>query len=171
LIGVIRYARLQADQRHTDPETSFRAWWRPASRTAKAFFVAMLVVVALALFLTILTLTTLHPDSDLTEFYITGDRGIAELYPLEAAPGETVVLHVTISNHEGRSMTYSVLILIDGAATMTSQPLVLADGQVWNGDISLTMPETTSLKRVELRLMCGDQSAPCRTLLMQIDVR
>ena len=65
-----------------------------------------------------------------TEFYVLGD------YPEELALGEEATVTLGITNHEGQETSYYIEVMIDGVKNGEVGPLILADEEEWEQEVS-----------------------------------
>lgn len=105
-----------------------------------------------------------------TEFYVLGEGGMAEGYPTTVRLGERAEVTLGVVNREGREATYRIVVRIDGESTDGFGGLVLADGERWQGRVSLVPARAGEAQRVEFLLYKDGGSEPYRTLYLFLDV-
>ncbi len=94
-----------------------------------------------------------------TEFYILGQEGEAADYPTDLKVGEEARVIVGIVNHEGKEVSYHVETLI-GSSRSQLEPVILDDGQEWEGETAFTLQTTGEDQRVEFRLYKDSEAEP-----------
>jgi uncharacterized membrane protein len=107
----------------------------------------------------------------LTEFYILGAEGKAEDYPRELAVGEEATVILGIVNHEDQEISYQIEIMIDGTEIEELGPLVLADDEKWEEQMSFVPQEASDNQRVEFLLYKSGEDEPYAALHLFIDVK
>lgn len=93
-----------------------------------------------------------------TEFYILGTDGNASNYPTNLSVGETGTLIVGISNHEHRTVTYTVLFRFENR-TAASRTVTVNDDETWEDEVSFT-PQSTGRKPLRILLYKGENADP-----------
>jgi uncharacterized membrane protein len=156
---------LKPEQRLPEPGIS---WWAALSRTSQVLVGSMFVMLGLGILVTAVAVASPSSDEKHTEFYALGPDRLAVLYPVHINPGETFKIVLGITNHEGESAVYTVQIYMDNVLISTSGQISIADGQTWEGEISLNVPETPGDHKAELYLVREGRPSPYRRLLLQI---
>ncbi len=93
-----------------------------------------------------------------TEFYILGLGGQAADYPREIKVGEPERVTVGIVNHESEVVSYRVEVKIDGVKNNEVGPVVLVNGQKWEGIISFTPNKVVDNEKVDFLLYNNDEA-------------
>ena len=106
-----------------------------------------------------------------TEFYILGLDGQAADYPMEIKVGEPERVTVGIVNHESEVVSYHVEVKIDGVKNNEVGPIVLANGQKWEGIVTFTPNKVVDNEKVDFLLYKNVEAEPSLALLhLWIDV-
>jgi uncharacterized membrane protein len=106
-----------------------------------------------------------------TEFYILGSNGTAQGYPKELAVGENAEVTIGIINHEGEDTSYQVRINIDNVQVKELIPMILANEQKWEGNVSFTPTKIGNNQKVDFLLYNGSgESEPTHELHLWINV-
>ena len=95
-----------------------------------------------------------------TEFYILGLGGQAADYPREIKVGEPERVTVGIVNHESEVVSYRVEVRIDGVKNNEVGPVVLANGQKWEGIVTFTPNKVVDNEKVDFLLYKNDEAEP-----------
>lgn len=140
-------------------------------------------VLATLLLLTLLSVGwfLLDPTANggMSEFYILGQEGLAELYPRTVTVDEPVTMMLGIANREGSVRTYSVEIRAQnpwdaGQAELVARagPFDLAPGTEVQEPLTWSMPWAGSDQQVEFLLFASEQPSadPYRQLRLFVDV-
>lgn len=105
-----------------------------------------------------------------TEFYVLGLGGEVEDYPGELVVGEEATVTLGIVNHDGGEINYYVELTIDGVKNGEVGPLVLADEDKWEEEVSFAPQKAGDDQKVEFLLYRDGESEPYSTLHLFIDV-
>ena len=174
-----RRARLPVEVAYA-PELELRPrqWWHsqaPDERRIYGFLALALVLVSLAG-----AWALLAPSADqyMTEFYVLGKAGLAEDYPREAAPGQTLTVTMGIANHERSRMAYRVEVWLQPDAFSaqrqlleTAGPFTLDPGQKREQPLAWRMPAPDDDQIVQFLLKVDDQPDPYRQLRLWVNVK
>ncbi len=104
--------------------------------------VSILLAVAVIGAVTALAYALANPltGETFTELYVRG----AETLPREIAAGQQVAVTLGIANRENEPMSYSIQVLLGGQALPGAGPIDLADGETWEGDVTLPAMEASA---------------------------
>ena len=120
-----------------------------------------------------LSVTPQQNTEPYTELYVLGPDGNASDYPKELAVGESGTLIVGISNHEHRSMQYTLVLQL-GSETEGVRTVSLEGGATWERELSFAA-DSPGRKHLEIRLYRGDEvsstAEPYRTASLWVTVR
>lgn len=107
-----------------------------------------------------------------TELYIVGSEGNASEYPQNLSVGESGEVTVGISNHEHRTVQYTLVYRL-GNKSIGNQTVSVESGDTWERTLSFT-PESTGRKRLRIALYRGDdvpsQSDPYRSVYLWVSI-
>ncbi len=96
-----------------------------------------------------------------SELYILGLEGEAIDYPREVIVAEETAVIVGIANQELKEESYRLETWIDGKKNSEVGPLVLAQGEKWEEEVSFTPTERGENQKVEFLLFKGSETQPC----------
>ncbi len=105
-----------------------------------------------------------HPPY--TEFYMLSSAGVADLYP--SGTGGDINVKLGIANFEKTSQEYTILVLLDGRQFLWTDSIPLQTGQRWENYLSFTLPEGETVQSVEYQLFRRAETAPYRTIRLEI---
>lgn len=105
-----------------------------------------------------------------TEFYILGEGGKAENYPRALVVGEEAKVTAVIVNHEQKTMEYRVRVTVDGKQVQDISPIILANEEKWEQEVTFTATRVGENQRVEFQLYQGADGQLEHTLRLWIDV-
>lgn len=116
---------------------------------------ALAGAVVLSLLLVVLIgLTTSATNEPHTEFYVLNETDSASSYPTNLSVDETGVVEVGLSNYEGETVTYTIVLQFDderiASRTVTVQP-----GESWQHEFSVT-PRNSGRQRLDIVLYKED---------------
>lgn len=134
--------------------------------------VLTLVVFVFLIGVAYITLTPQETTEPYTEFYVLGSAGEASGYPTNLTVGETGTVIVGITNHEQRSVTYTVLLRLDDEP-IESRTVTVDRGQTWEDRFSFA-PESEGRKKLWIVLYKGQSTdttrEPYRELWLLVNV-
>ena len=109
-----------------------------------------------------------------TEFYILGPEGMADNYPTRYAVGENGTVIVGITNHEYRTMNYSMEMQLENTSMDLPENLIhisLGHDAAWEEPVTITPPfEGKNMKLEFLLFNETEKSVPYRDLHLWINV-
>jgi uncharacterized membrane protein len=158
-IGWVRTRKLPDDE-NPRLELHFR---RPTSSvTAWDKVLAAILVVAILGAVGTAGYLMVNPKvgQNFTEFYLLGQEGKLGGYPKQFAVGEAGKITVGIVNHEHQPFSYHVTALIGGEESDTIGPVLLQDGEKWEGEITFTPKVPGDNQKVEFLLFKGNENQP-----------
>lgn len=106
-----------------------------------------------------------------TEFYILGSAGKAENYPTEIVLGEEARVIIGIVNREREDTSYLVEVMIDKVTSVKIGPIMLADEEEWEKEVSFIPTRIGEDQKVEFALHRGEQVNPYLTLHLWLNVK
>jgi uncharacterized membrane protein len=95
-----------------------------------------------------------------TEFYILGQEGKAADYPKELKLGDESKVIVGIINHEGKEVDYRVELVMGSKKITEIGPVVLVDGQKWEGELGFVPVLTGERQKAEFLLYKDGEVKP-----------
>lgn len=108
--------------------------------------------------------------SSFTEFYITGQDGMATGYPEILQAGEDGMVQACIINHEGQNAIYHVEIRVDGNLIQTITPISLNHLEKWEETVSFRITNANDAAKVDFLLfMDGQNTQPYRQLRLWVN--
>ena len=110
------------------------------------------------------------PFGSFTEFYILGKRGIIQGYPTTLRIGQRQSYKVGIINQERRTATYTVRAYLDGFEAGSVGPLVVLDGERWEGLIRVAPVVEGTRQRLEVRLFRDNENEDYHRVHIYVDV-
>ena len=114
--------------------------------------ITLLVVILGGLGMLGYVIATPEVGKTFTEFYILGQDGKAAGYPSELKVGEEARVIAGIVNHEGKEVSYRVEVFIGSEKSSEVGPVVLVDGQKWEGEVSFVLETPGEDQKVEFWL-------------------
>ena len=109
-------------------------------------------------------------SSRFTEFYILGATGTIKDYPTTLRVGKEQSYNIGIINREMASIEYTIRVYIDNTIAGSLGPLVLDDGEKWEGRI-VVLPLADGIhKRLEMGLFRDNSSDIYQTVNIFVDV-
>ncbi|MBA7628045.1 hypothetical protein ES703_35515 [subsurface metagenome] len=97
---------------------------------------------------------------DFTEFYILGLEGKAANYPKELKVGQEGKVIVGIVNREHETVSYRVVVMIDGVTNNEVREIVLDHGEKWEDEVTFVSGEVGENKKVEFLLYRNEEAEP-----------
>jgi len=165
-----RRRRLAAEERFT---VSFRIAlprWADLSKLDKGLSIVLAVSILAVIGTAGYAIAAPRMGEQFTEFYVLGLEGEAEDYPSGLVVGEEAKVTLGIVNHEGGEISYYVELTIDGVKNGEVGPLVLANEDKWEEEVSFAPQKAGDDQKVEFLLYRDGESEPYSTLHLFIDV-
>jgi uncharacterized membrane protein len=107
-----------------------------------------------------------------TEFYLLGENSTFANYPEQLAIGEAGKVIVGIINHENKQTSYLIKLLIAGQESNETGPILLVDGEKWEGEMSFIPKVPGDSQKVEFLLFKGeDMVTPSNSLHLWVNVK
>jgi len=163
-IACYRRRRLAAEERFALSLQMALPRWAGLSNLDKALSIVLVVSVLAAIGVLAYVVAAPKVGERFTEFYVLGD------YPEELALGEEATVTLGIINHEGQETSYYIEVMIDGVRNGQVGPLILADEEKWEQEVSFVPDEAGDDQKVEFLLYKDGESEPHDTLQLFIDV-
>jgi uncharacterized membrane protein len=174
VIALWRRRSLPLEERpRFDLDLDLRGWWADQDRLGRLLYGLLAAAFLLALISAATILFLPRPDESLTEFYILGPGGLAEDFPRQAAPSQSLSVTVGIANHEGSAITYHLEVRLGEQRLNQVGPISLEDGQVWQQAVEYALPGPGADQQVDFLLYRdapSGQAEPYRRLRLWIDV-
>lgn len=178
-VALWRRSRLPASAAHA-PTLGWRPrpWWGSLSLYEQRIYKLCAAALLLAGLAAAWVFLVPSPAEFMTEFYILGEEGLAESYPRQAAPGETLSVTLGLSNREREPFTYRVEIwAVDPWTEQRQQvgeagPVTLAPEENYQQPFEWAMPWSGQDQIVEFYLFTSEQTdtEPYRQLRLWLDV-
>lgn len=89
-------------------EVDAAGWWASQSALNRLLYRLLAGVLVVAVVASIAIVVLPKPATQFTEFYILGEQGLAESYPVDVVAGQEATVIFGITNREGRTMRYRV---------------------------------------------------------------
>jgi uncharacterized membrane protein len=110
------------------------------------------------------------PSTGFTEFYVLGVGGVLEDYPTDLRVGQGQEYNVGVVNQEGAPTAYTVRAYLGNFVVGSVGPLVLKDGERWDGRIVVTPLVEGHRQRLELRLFQDQEVEAYHRVHLFVDV-
>ena len=163
-VAYYRRRRLAAEERFALSLQMALPRWAGLSNLDKALSIVLVVSVLAAIGLLAYVVAAPKVGEKFTEFYVLGD------YPEELSLGEEATVTLGITNHEGQEITYYIEVMIDGVKNGEVGPLILADEEEWEQEVSFVPDEAGDDQKVEFLLYKDGESEPHETLHIFVNV-
>jgi len=137
----------------------------------KALAVVLLLVMVATIGAIVYLAVTPHIGERFTEFYVLGMDGKAEDYPREVKVGQEAQVILGMVNHEYENTSYDIEITTDGLRNKEIGPIVLANKEKWEKQVSFMPARVGGNQKVEFLLYKTGQVEPYLSLRLWIDVK
>ena len=171
VLGWYRRKKLPVEKRFIlTLEVNFRQWTQKAKELK--FVHKALLITCLLLFVTLFYILFSPKIGDsFTEFYITGQDGLASGYDEQLQVGEYGVVKGGVINHEHQKTIYRMEIRVDGDLIEIITPISLEHLEKWEEIVSFKAEEPNDAVKVEFLLFKGSQNTtPYRQLKLWVKV-
>lgn len=145
--------------------------WSGLSPLSKALSIVLVAAILVAIGAIVYLVAVPHVGEKFTEFYVLGLDGKAEDYPREVKVGQEAKVILGMVSHEYENTSYRVEVTIDGLRDKEIGPIVLADKEKWEKQVSFTPTGVGENRKVEFLLYKGGQVEPYLSLRLWIDVK
>jgi uncharacterized membrane protein len=169
-IAYYRRHRLSTGDRFTLSFQISLPRWTELSPINKALSIVLVLSMLGAIGVLSYVLTAPRGEERFTEFYLLGPEGTTENYPSEMVVGEEGTVTLGIVNHERQEVSYHVEVQINGVKNAELGPLVLAQGEEREEEVSFVPQEAGDNQRVEFLLYKNEEEEPYTTLYFFINV-
>jgi len=163
-IAYYRRRRLSAEERFTVSFQIAVPRWAGLSNPDKALTIVLALSLLAAIGALAYVVAAPRVGERFTEFSVLED------YPEELALGEEATVTLGITNHEGREITYYIEVMIDGVKNGEVGPLILADEEKWEQEVSFAPQLPGDDQKVEFLLYKDGETEPHETLHIFVDV-
>ncbi len=174
-VAYLRRRHSPPTQRTTGERVAFLdpllRWWRAGGLGDKAFAVAAILVVVGVWGGLVYAVSRPPPSETFTEFYILGPTGTTEGYPSQLRVDTPATLHVGIVNRELQDGTYTVEILLADQKVGETPPLVLRQGEKWEGDVTILPTRATDREKLQVLLLKDSFPQANQQLYLWVTVR
>lgn len=169
IVAWYRLRRLAEEERFsTSFDLSFA--WQGQSTLDKALSAILTVAIVGAVGTLVYAAVTPEVGERFTELYILGREGKAANYPTELRVGEEDKVTLGIINQEQETVSYQIVVTIDGIKTSGLGPVTLEHEGKWEGEVSFTPTKTGNNQKVEFSLYEGDKPSPEESVHLWINV-
>ena len=171
VLGWYRRKKLAEEKRFVlTLEVNFIKWTEKSKQTK--FVHTAVLITSLFLFVTVFYLLfSPKIGESFTEFYITGQDGVAAGYPEQLQVGEYGVVRAGIINNEQQKAIYRIEIRVDGDLIKTIMPISLEHLEKWEKTVLFKATRTKDAVKVEFLLFTGSENTtPYRQLKLWVKV-
>jgi len=171
VVALVRRRRLPEDEK-TGMTISLdvKGWWSSQDRISRWLYSILVVALCTAAISAILV-SQERPDEHFTEFYILDTQGLSEDYPRETIAGASIDINFGITNREGEFSQYNIVAVRgEEQALANSGPISLADGETWQGKLTIVLAQPGDGQKVEFFLERIGSPWPYRTLRIWMNV-
>ena len=131
----------------------------------------MILAFLIAIVLPIIVAQRSREIEGFTEFYLQDNFGRASSFPDEILVDELFTIITGITNHEGRTVEYSVIVKY-GDQIISSVPfLSISNGESWNHPVEISIPNAGNQQIIEFILIRQGYPSPYRNLHIFVDVK
>ncbi len=171
-ISAIAWVRLKSIQKSQRFGINLDLSWLKGSKSLTNNFITFILVISIlfALSYMIYASTESRVTETYSEFYILGQDGGTDEYPQLLTLGDEGRVNIGIGNHEGRDVTYSIVINSNGESSNAVEQLLLSNGQEWEGQLNFLASTPGENMKVEFLLYREGDESPYRKLHLMIDV-
>jgi uncharacterized membrane protein len=170
IVAYLRRRRLRADERFVVTFGMKMPSWAKLSARDRVLSIVLVLSAVVAIGAIGYMFAAPPAGEQFTEFYVLGPGGQAADYPTQLALGDKGAVLVGVVNHEGEETSYSLEVTTDGVRDGEVRPIVLADGDTWEEEVSFAPQHSGESQKVEFLLYKGGESEPCETLHLFVDV-
>lgn len=179
IIAMARRYRVPADQRYApDFSVAFKelsAFLLPASKSSKDLLLSVALVFAVLATISVGAYAVFIPSQPehFTQLYITGPEGKISDYPLSFVLGETKPVILGITNNEGTTKAYDLVVTLASGTQpkpLYSDHFVLGENQTVQKLINITPDQTGDRQDLRFLLYMDSSADPYRNCNLWINV-
>ena len=111
-----------------------------------------------------------RPEDAFTQFYVLGEQGKLQDYPVDLRVGVAQGYNVGVANHENETMTFTIRAFLGDVQAGSLDLQALEDGQTWDGEINVTPTALSKSQKLEFRLYRGPADSVYRSVHLFVDV-
>jgi uncharacterized membrane protein len=177
IIGMCAFVTFLRTRRETlklskdrEKKNTLWTWWVSRDRLSQCLY----GIIAFAFCMMMITgaiVAREPPAQPFTEFYLLDPQNQTMEYPRTAVVGKETVFLLAIVNHEEVTCEYYIVAVGgESQALVSIGPVILENGQIWQGEIGITMEQAGDGQKVEFLLERTDAPWPYRTLRVWLNV-
>jgi uncharacterized membrane protein len=145
--------------------------WVEKSKGTKFIDVSLLITGLCLLVTVFYLLVSPKIGASFTEFYITGQNGVAAGYQEQLQVGEYGVVRAGVINNEQQKAVYEIEIRVDGELIQTIEPISLNHLEKWENTLNFKANKPKDAVKVEFLLFKDNQNTtPYRQLKLWVKV-
>jgi uncharacterized membrane protein len=153
-----------------DFRVDLKGWWASQDRFSRWIY-SLLGVAILVAAVSGIIVSQEAPAEPFTEFFLLDSQGLSMDYPREVTAGTQVICILGIINREGVSSQYRIVAVGgDEQVLSTSDPILLEDGETWQGYMTIMLAQPGDGQKVEFFLERIGSPWPYRTLRIWMNV-
>jgi uncharacterized membrane protein len=172
--GLVTFLRLRrapaGEGSRFDFRVDIKGWWASQDRFSRGIY-SLLAGALLVAAVSGIIVSQEAPAEPYTEFFLLDSQGLSMDYPREVTAGTQVICILGIINREGESSQYRIVAVGgEDQALSTSDPILLEDGETWQGYLTIVLAQTGDGQKVEFFLERIGSPWPYRTLRIWMNV-
>ena len=139
---------------------------------SRSWFPALIILIILATIGSLFYVIN-KPESSkpFSEFFLLDQNGKTANYPATLTVGEQGHVIINIVNHEGKEVSYTVQVKVDGQIRTELGPVILNDKANWQSKVDFDAAETGDNQNVEFLLFEeGETTTPADTLKLWFSI-
>lgn len=169
--SAFRRARTPSDARFLwASELDTASWWAAQSPLSRLLYRLLAGVLIVAVIASVAIVVLPKPATQFTEFYILGEQGLAESYPVDVVAGQEATVIFGILNREGRPLRYRVQARQDDQIIGERGPFEIASGEVFERRLPFVVRSSKEEVEVIFVLFREDEPQPYRSLRLWVKV-
>lgn len=172
LTSVITWLRRRGLAKNERFTVALNMAWLNWGRNSEGKVLTVTLVIAILGALSYLGYLAATPRAGETfsEFFLLGQTGRSVDYPDSLRVGEEGRVYVGIVNHEGKEVSYLIRVLTGDNESFSAGPVLLADGQNWEGEVSFRATSPEEDKKFEFVLYRDGEDTSYKKLHLWIDI-
>ncbi len=172
LIALLRRRKLPEEARFASAFNFNPIKWAGLRKLDKGLFIGLVLALLVALSTMGYAIATTRIGERFTQFYMLDTEGKTDNYPKELTVGEEARVVLKIINQEHETMSYRVQMSVDGAVTKEFNPVVLANEEVWQKEVTFTLTKVGGKQQVGFFLYRHlDEDLPYLSLYLWVDAK
>lgn len=148
------------------------SWWENQKQIRLITYAILILALLIAAILPIVVIAQRSKGIDgFTEFYIQDSSGRASNFPDEILVDELFTINMVITNHEGSTVEYSIIVKSADQVIVSVPPFSLINGESFSHSLEFALSNSGNRQMIEFILIRQGYTSPYRNLHLYVDAK